>query len=157
MQGGGSVVATISDSRQSIVLHCMTSPYVCVTEDNGKASVLRLSPDNVVDRCYIGVNNNIIKTDVKEKTLAVFCNICKSMFECLPKLRVHVDKQHTAGNLRICPKEGCQEAFNTGYEFKEHMKVCSYKCPVQGCEFRHKRKRLVESHQRRAHRYITLE
>ena len=123
-------MATISDSRQSIVLHCMTSPYVCVTEDNGKASVLRLSPDNVVDRCYIGVSDNTIKTEVKEKTLAVFCCICKSMFESLSKLRVHLDKQHTAGNMRICSKDGCQEAFFTNYELKEHNKVCNYKCPV---------------------------
>ena len=154
MQGGGSVVATLSDSRQSVVLHCMTSPYVCVTENTAKASVLRLSPDNVVNRCYIGVSDNTIKT---EKTLAVFCCICKSMFESSLKLKVHINKQHTAGNMRICPKDGCQEAFFTGYELKEHNKVCTYKCPVQGCEFRHMRKRLVESHHRRVHKYITLE
>ena len=153
MQGGGSVVASLTTSREAVMLHCMTSPYVCVAENNDKTSVLRLSSDNVVDRCYLEVNNNTIKTDVKDKTLAVFCCLCKSSL----KLRVHTDKQHTAGSMRICPKEGCQEAFFTGYLLKEHTKVCNYKCPVQSCEFRHKRKRRVVSHHRRAHKYDNLE
>ena len=155
LQGGGSMVAAITSDREQFIHYITSDGGICVISGTGGlVTVVSVSQDLVLHRGLINLVSGLIKVDLKKKVIAVFCSKCETMSEGAVQNRTHYSKQHLAsGVVKVCSREGCQEAFQTWHELREHRKDCSYHCPASSCRFTNKRKRKVTSHYKRAHRY----
>ena len=155
MQGGGSMVAAITSDREQFIHYATGDGAICVISSNGGlVTVVSVAQDLVLHRGIIKLDSYPIKLDLKKKVMSVFCVLCETMSEGAVQNMTHYSKQHLAsGVVKVCSREGCQEAFQTWHELREHRKDCSYHCPASSCRFTDKRKRKVTSHYKRAHRY----
>ena len=156
LQGGGGMVAAITSDREHFIHHKTGDAAICVISSSGDlVTVVSVSWDLVMHRGLITLESDHIQVDLRKKVLAVFCVKCETMSEGAVQHTSHYSRQHlVSGVVKVCSREGCQQAFQTYHELREHRKDCSYHCSVIGCIFTDKRKRKVVSHFKRVHRYI---
>ena len=155
LQGGGGMVAAITSDREHFIHHTTGDAAICVISSSGDlVTVVSVSQDLVMHRGFITLESDHIQVDLRKKVLAVFCIKCETMSEGAVQNTTHYNKQHLAsGVVKVCTREGCQQAFQTWHELREHRKDCSYHCSVISCRYTDKRKRKVVSHFKRVHRY----
>ena len=149
------MVATITSDREKLIHHTTGDSAICVIGGSGcLVTVVSVSRDLVLHKGLVKLESDYIKVDLGKKVMAVFCVKCETMSEGAVQNTTHYSRQHLAsGVVKVCSREGCQEAFQTWHELREHRKDCSYHCSVIGCIFTDKRKRKVVSHFKRVHRY----
>ena len=132
LQGGGTMVAGITSDREKFIHHTTGDSAFCViSSSNDVLSVVSVSQDLKLHRGLVKLESDHIKVDLRRKVMAVFCIKCETMSESAVQITTHYSKEHLgSGVVKVCTREGCQEAFQTWHELREHRKDCSYHCSV---------------------------
>ena len=115
-------------------------------------SLVSLTHDSVLDVLRLNISETSADV-ISSKMSGVFCHICEHLSRCRYNLKQHV-KQHEIENGIVLACGKCPKTFKDNHELSVHIKICKFRCNL--CDFSNSRKKRVEQHMRRAHKYDDL-
>ena len=95
LQGGGTMVATITSDREKLIHHTTGDSAICVIGGSGcLVTVVSVSRDLVLHKGLVKLESDYIKVDLGKKVMAVFCVKCETMSEGAVQNTTHYSRQH---------------------------------------------------------------